>query len=49
MSGQAKDGEHHGSDFMKLEKKFPLLHQAIEWEEFGLPEFLELCKNSRTE
>lgn len=47
MSGQAKDGEHHGPDFMKLEKKFPLLHQAIEWEEFGLPKFLELCKQSR--
>lgn len=47
MSGQAKDGEHHGPDFMKLEKKFPLLHQAIEWEEFGLPKFLEQCKHSR--
>ena len=48
MSGQAKDGEQHGPDFMKLEKKFPLLHRAIEWEELGLAEFLEQCKRSRT-
>jgi len=47
MSGQAKDGEHHGPDFMTLEKKFPQLHQAIEWEDQGLNIFLEQCKRSR--
>lgn len=47
MSGQAKDGEHHGPDFIKLEKKFPMIEEAIDWENHHLATFLEQCKSSR--
>jgi predicted SprT family Zn-dependent metalloprotease len=40
-SGKAKDSKQHGPEFYQLEKKYPKIDEALQWEKESLPALLE--------